>query len=86
MRISRTTVRLDEELLRAARKRAAETGRTLSSLIEDALREVLARKSPKIDTAKFDPPVFRGGTGTLPGVDLSNTADLLDRMEDFKPR
>ena len=54
--------------------------------LEDALREILARKSPKIETAKFDPPVFRGGTGTFPGVDLSNTADLLDRMEDFKPR
>ena len=36
----RTTVRLDDDLLRQARALAARTGRTLSGVIEDGLREV----------------------------------------------
>jgi hypothetical protein len=38
----RTTVRLSEELLRKAKKKAAEKGKTLTSLIEEGLRTVLA--------------------------------------------
>jgi hypothetical protein len=37
----RTTVRLDEALLRAAKIKAAKEGRTLTSLLEDGLRQVL---------------------------------------------
>ena len=40
----RTTVRLDDGLLALAKKHAAETNRTLTALIEDALRMVLARQ------------------------------------------
>jgi hypothetical protein len=29
-------------------------------------------------------PVFRGGKGLLPGVDLNNSADLLDILEGLK--
>lgn len=35
----RTTVRLDPQLLGEAKRMAAETGKTLTSIIEDALRE-----------------------------------------------
>ena len=35
----RTTVRLDDDLLREAKRVAAEEGRTLTSLLEDGLRE-----------------------------------------------
>jgi hypothetical protein len=38
----RTTLDLDS-LLRAARRRAAETGRTLTSILEEALRRYLER-------------------------------------------
>ncbi|MFN7054576.1 hypothetical protein [Hyphomonas sp.] len=37
----RTTVRLDEALLRAAKIKAAKEGRTLTSLIEEGLRRVI---------------------------------------------
>lgn len=40
----RTTVRLDERLLSEVKKYAAESGRTLTSILEDALRETLARR------------------------------------------
>ena len=36
----RTTVRLPDELMRAAKRRAQETGRSLTQLLEDALRAV----------------------------------------------
>jgi predicted transcriptional regulator len=41
----RTTVRLDEHLLSEVKKYAAETGRTLISVLEDALRDTLARRA-----------------------------------------
>ena len=39
----RTTVRLDDRLLADAKRYAAQSGRTLTSLIDEGLREVLAR-------------------------------------------
>jgi hypothetical protein len=40
--IQRTTVRLPEDLLKRAKRKAAAEGRTLTSLIEDGLRRVIA--------------------------------------------
>jgi len=40
----RTTIRLEDGLLREVKKRAAETGRPLTGVIEDALREVISRR------------------------------------------
>jgi hypothetical protein len=75
----RTTIRLDGELLRQAKRRALETGRTLNAVIEDALRAALqARRSP--ETRPVELPVSGAG-GTLPGVDLDNTAALYGIMD-----
>jgi hypothetical protein len=76
----RTTIRLDDQLLREAKKRAAERGTTLTAVIEDSLRQALARRVPSRRRRKFRLPTFNGG-GTLPGVDLDNSAALLDIME-----
>jgi hypothetical protein len=43
----RTTVRLPEELMDRARRKAAAEKRTLTSLIEEGLRVVTAPKKPK---------------------------------------
>jgi hypothetical protein len=43
LRCMRTTIRLDDHLLEEARQLAARTGRTLSKVVEDAVREVVAR-------------------------------------------
>jgi hypothetical protein len=40
----RTTVRLPDELLLQAKRKAADEGRTLTSFIEEGLRHVLADK------------------------------------------
>jgi len=77
----RTTIRLDEELLRDAKKFAAETGQTLTSVIADALQEVLARRQHKARQAPIRLRTVKGH-GPLPGVDLDDSASLLDLMQD----
>ena len=76
----RTTVRLDDRLLAEAKKLSAESGRTLTSVLEDALRETLARRRVRV---KRKPVRLRTvkGDGVRPGVDLDDTASLLDLME-----
>ena len=74
----RTTVDINDELLIAAKKRAAETRRTLSAVLEDALR--LSLKEQSTASAKLVIPSISMG-GLMPGVDLDNSAALLDLME-----
>jgi len=80
----RTTVRLDDALLDQARREAQRRGETLTALIEKGLRLELAHAKPDRRRPKVAIPVFRGGKGLLPGVDLNNSADLLDIMEGLK--
>jgi len=76
----RTTVRLPDDLMKAAKRRAVETGRTLTSVIEDALRSALARGNQRASRPPVELPTYGSG-GVLPGVDLDDTAALLDLME-----
>jgi len=76
----RTTVRLSEELLRKAKKKAAEKGQTLTSLIEEGLRIVLADSGRHQRRAHLQLPTSSASGGTLPGVDLNRSSDLEDRM------
>ncbi len=76
----RTTVRLDERLLAEAKKHAAETGRTLTALLEDSLRETLARCKSRFKTKPVRLKTFRGD-GIRSGVNLDESSSLLDLME-----
>ena len=83
----RTTIRLDDELLTAAKLRALETGRTLTAVIEDALRQALGRPSSASLGPPVELPVAHGGGVLQPGVDLDDSAALLELMEnDDAPR
>jgi hypothetical protein len=75
----RTTVRLDEHLLAEAKKHAAESGTTLTAVLEQALRESLARRSAPARPRRLRLKTFRGG-GVRAGVDLDDAASLLDLM------
>jgi hypothetical protein len=77
----RTTINIDDELLRAAKLRAAETHRTLTSVVEDALRLALQDRARSATPRSVTIPTSGSG-GLLPGIDLDDTASLLDRMED----
>jgi hypothetical protein len=76
----RTTIRIDDELLKEAKQLAARTGKSLTAIFEDALREVLARQhsSAGKDSVRL---VTVKGSGLMPGVDLDDSASLLDRMD-----
>jgi hypothetical protein len=77
----RTTVRLDDDLLKEAKVRAAEQGITLTQLIDESLRERLATRPRGKRRKPFRLPTYGKG-GTRPGVDLSDnraTRDLMDR-------
>ncbi len=76
----RTTVRISNQLLTEAKKRAAERGTTLTAIIEDSLRQALVPSRPSPRRSKFRFPTFKGG-GLQPNVDLDDSASLLDRME-----
>jgi hypothetical protein len=78
----RTTVRLDDALLAEAKAHAAKTGRTLTQVLEDALRESLARRDARPGPRKpVALPTFKG-KGVQPGVDLDSSAALLELMDD----
>jgi hypothetical protein len=78
----RTTILLPDALYRDTKAAAAASGRTVTSLIEDALRERLGRRAPRARRPrKVRLPVFRGRKGVRPGVDLDETAGLLDVMD-----
>lgn len=76
----RTTIRLDPHLLREAKKHAASTHRTLTAVIEDALREVLARTRTERPDVELPISPHRGGL--MPGVDLTNSAALQDLLDE----
>jgi hypothetical protein len=67
-------------LLEYVRRRAAEERRTMASVIEDALRRERAATSAPTARAPVKLPVC-GGRGVRPGVNLDNTAELLERMD-----
>lgn len=76
----RTTLNLDDSIVRALKREALNSGRTMTEVIESSLRETLFRKR----SAAQKP--FRLGMVTIkgsvnPGVDLTDRDNLLDAME-----
>ena len=77
--MGRTTIRIDEHLLAKAKQLAVENNTTLTAVIEDALRERLARDAA-VPHGRVEFPTC--GEGWLrPGVDIDSCASLLDLME-----
>lgn len=74
----RTTLDLSDELLRRAKKKAADDGIPLRSVVEAALRDYLAGK-PRKHGYRLRWTPERGEL--LPGVDLDDRNSLYDRME-----
>jgi len=81
LRHMRTTVRLDDALLDRAKREAARRGMTLTALIEQGLRLAMRQPLKTPDRSRTSLPVSRSGGGTLPGVNLDDSASLLDRLD-----
>jgi hypothetical protein len=74
-------LRLDDRLLREAKRLAADTGKGLAEVVEELLREaLLRRRAASARPGRVRLPTF-GGRGVLPGVDLDDSAGLLERMD-----
>lgn len=80
IRCMRTTIRIDEQLLEEAKREAIRQKKSLTAIIEDALRASLARQRNAGQRMPVKLVTF-GGNGLLPGVDLDDSAALLDLME-----
>ncbi len=76
----RITINLPQKLLAQVKKLAAASHSTVTVLIEDALREAVAKRHPKRRQERVDLRTY-GKQGLLPGVDIDDTASLLDLME-----
>ena len=75
----RTTVRLSDDLLKQAKKRAADEGRTLTSLIEDALTLIVAKPKAR-PRERVEIPISKASGGVLQGIDLNHSSDLEEVM------
>jgi len=90
--IERTTVRLPQELLKRAKRKAAAEGRTLTALIEDGLRLVVAGDSKMTKAKRASPPVSKATGGLLPGLDDTHfwkyqemeDLEYVERMKRYK--
>ena len=74
----RTTLNLSDSLAREAKARAAAEGRTLTSLLEESLREHLARRLPT-DAPDPLPTYSPKRPGTL--VDLDDRDAVWDALD-----
>jgi hypothetical protein len=75
----RTTIRINDDLLKQAKKRAADERRTLTSLVEDGLMLVLS-KAKASRRRRIELPVSKATGGVLPGIDLNRSSDLEEVM------
>ncbi len=77
----RTTVNIEEHLLRAARQEALSRGEPLGAIIDDALKVFLARAGSPGRMVNLPTD---GGSGLRPGVDLEDK-DALALLMDGDP-
>jgi predicted transcriptional regulator len=80
----RTTVRLPPDLVRRAKHKAAEQGRSLTALIEEGLRRVVDESRTANPIARILPRVSAAKGGLAPGIEwerLSATAEEMDDLD-----
>lgn len=75
----RTTIDINDPLLAEAKSLAAQRGLSLKALVEEALRERLHGRGAGPRVAERLPTY--SGAGLQPGVDLTDSAALLELMD-----
>lgn len=82
----RTTFRLDDQLLREAKTIAAESGRSLTSLVEEALREMLLRRKQAKENPpeRIELPTFDLGE-PAPGFNMDSNEQWRDFLDEHDP-
>jgi len=77
----RTTLTIDDQLLAAYKRLAAQAHQSLSHVIQDALREALAVREERAARTPVRLTALPQGGGLLPGVDISSNAALAEALE-----
>jgi hypothetical protein len=77
LHMSRTTLTIDDQLLRELKKKASEEGRTLQAVANDLLRRSLS--NPPTKPYKLQLQGWKAAE--QPGVDLLNRDTLFDLMD-----
>lgn len=77
--IMRITISVSDQLLAAAKEHARLTGRTLGQFVEAGIRREL---NAKPNQPRPEIPVFDGGSGPQPGVDLSSNRALYEALDE----
>ena len=76
----KTTLNLDEHLLREAKKRAAEEGTTLTRVVEEALRDALSpHPGPEGDEVRWI--IVDGGPPRVDVADRNALYEFLERSD-----
>lgn len=76
----RTTIRIDDNLFASLKQYASANGKTLTVVIEDALREKLSRRETNQKRKRLSLTTV-AGRGVRDGIDLDDSAGLLEIME-----
>jgi hypothetical protein len=76
----RTTIRIDDDLYRQVKAKAARTGRTVAAVLEDAVRRGLRPAEQSAASRYVVRPTGRGGL--RPGVDLSSNTAVAEAMDE----
>ena len=74
----RTTINIDDQIYLEAKKLALESKKSFASVIEDALRSLLAKKNIEKSPVSL---ITMKGKGLKHGVDLDNNQSLEDIMD-----
>jgi hypothetical protein len=77
----RTTIRLDDGLIERAKRFGLDRGKTFTTIVREALVAYLARNDKSPRSGKVNLPTSGHG-GLQPGVNLDDTANLLDIMDE----
>jgi hypothetical protein len=80
----RTTILLNDGLFREAKQLAARTGRSFTALVEEALRETLARAKARPQPGKIRLKTSAGAFRE--GVNLDKSSELADLMDELDAR
>ncbi|MGA2975407.1 MAG: ribbon-helix-helix protein, CopG family [Spirochaetia bacterium] len=75
----RTTLNIDSEIMLLVKKRAAESGRTITEIVEQALRKEVAGQRPWTNHFVLRWSAVSGKA--QPGIDLADRDSLYEAME-----
>lgn len=78
-----TTLRLDDEIFRQAKSKAAALGISLTRFVEEAIREQLAKPARRPGRGRVRLPASTASGGLAPGFStLEEAVDAADLAED----